>query len=94
MSGAIDTTLGAIPSDTVHSRVGACDPRSVFAKRILNGDSHRAPAIASLSYLRQKNLLYACGTAKLIELNPIRRSLPLPNEYRDAPMSLGVGCGS
>jgi hypothetical protein len=94
MCSAIDTTLGAISSGTVHSRVGACEPHSVFAKRILNGDSHRAPAIASLGYLRQKNLLSACGTGKLIELKSIKLSLPLPNEYRDVPMSLGVGCSS
>ena len=25
---------------------------------------------------------------------PTRLSLPQPNEYRDAPMSLGVGCAS
>jgi len=35
MCSAIDTTLGAISSGTVHSRVGACEPHSVFAKRIL-----------------------------------------------------------
>jgi len=64
MSGAIDTTLGAIPSDTVHSRVGACDPRGLFAKRVLHGDSHHALAIASLSSLIQKNLVYADGIAK------------------------------
>jgi hypothetical protein len=51
MCGAIDTTLGAISNGSVHSRVGACDPRGVFAKRVLNGDSHHALAIASLSYL-------------------------------------------
>ncbi len=49
-----DTTLGAISSGTVHSRVGACDPRGLFAKRVLNGDSHHALAIASLSYLMPK----------------------------------------
>jgi len=64
MCGAIHTTLGAISSGTVHSRVGACDPRGLFAKRVLNGDPHRALAIASLSYLIQKNLLDVCGTAK------------------------------
>jgi hypothetical protein len=64
MCGAIDTTLGAISSGTVHTRVGACDPRGLFAKRVLNGDSLHALAIASLSYLIQKNLIYACGTAK------------------------------
>ena len=74
MCAAIGTTLGAISSVTVHSRVGACNPRIVFAERILNGDSHRAPAIASLSYLRQKNLLCACATAKLIELKPLKLS--------------------
>jgi len=64
MCGAIDTTLGAISSGTVHTRVGACDPGGLFAKRVLNGDSQHALAIASLSYLIQKNLIYACGTAK------------------------------
>jgi len=64
MCGTIDTTVGAISSYTVHSRVDACDPRGLFAKRVLNGDSRRALAIASLSYLIQKNLIYACGTAK------------------------------
>ena len=54
MCVAIAATLGAIYSGTVHSRVGACDPRGLFAKRILNGDSHRALAIASLGYLIQK----------------------------------------
>jgi hypothetical protein len=42
MCGAIDTTLGAISSGTVHSRVGACDPRGLFAKRVLNGHPHGA----------------------------------------------------
>jgi hypothetical protein len=51
MCGAIDTTLGAISSGTVHSRVGACDPHGLFAKRVLHGDSHRALAIASLRSL-------------------------------------------
>jgi len=64
MCGAIDTTLSAISNGTVHSRVGVCDPRGLFAKRVLNGDSHHALAIASLSYVIQKNLIYACGTAK------------------------------
>ena len=49
MCGTIDTTVGAISSYTVHSRVDACDPRGLFAKRVLNGDSRRALAIASLS---------------------------------------------
>jgi hypothetical protein len=57
MCGAIDTTLGAISSGTVHTGVGACDPRGLFAKRVLNGDLHHALAIASLSYLIQKNLI-------------------------------------
>jgi hypothetical protein len=57
MCAAIDATLRAISSGTVHSRVGACDPRGLFAKRVLHGDSHHALAIASLSYLIQKNLI-------------------------------------
>ncbi len=40
----------SISSGTVHSRVGACDPRDLFAKRVLHGDSHHALAIASLRY--------------------------------------------
>ena len=64
MCGAIDTMYGAISSGTVHSRFGACDPRGLFAKPVLHDDSHHALAIASLSYLIQKNLIYACGTAK------------------------------
>lgn len=64
MCAAIETTLGAISSGTVHSRVGACEPYGLFAKRVLHGDSHHALAIASLSYLIQKNLIYACGSAK------------------------------
>ena len=64
MCAAIETTLGAVSSGTVHSLVGACDPRGLFAKRVLHRDSYRALAIASLSYFIQKNLLYACGTAK------------------------------
>jgi hypothetical protein len=64
MCGAIDSTLGAISSGALHSRVGLCDPRDLFAKRVLNGDSHHALAIASLSNLIQTNLIYACGTAK------------------------------
>jgi hypothetical protein len=51
MRGAIDSTLGAIFSGTLHSRVGACDPRGLFAKRVLDGDSHHVLAIASLRYL-------------------------------------------
>jgi len=58
MCDAIDTTLGAISSGTVHSRVGACDPRGLFAKRVLNGDSHRALAITSLRSLIQQNMVY------------------------------------
>jgi hypothetical protein len=61
---AIGATLGAISSGSVHSRIDACDSRDFFAKRVLHRDSHRALAIASLTYLIQKNLLYACGTAK------------------------------
>ena len=54
MCAGIDATLGAISSGTVHSHVGACDPRGLFAKRVLNGDSHHALAIASLSDLSRK----------------------------------------
>jgi hypothetical protein len=51
MRGAIDSTLRAIFSGTLHSRVDACDPRGLFAKRVRDGDSHHAFAIASLRYL-------------------------------------------
>jgi len=64
MCAAIDSTLGAISSGTLYSRVGACDPRTLFAKRVFNGDSHHALAIASLSCVIQQKLIYACGTAK------------------------------
>jgi len=55
MCGAIDTTLGAISSGIVHSRVGACDPRGLFAKRVLHDDSHHALAITSLRCLIQES---------------------------------------
>jgi hypothetical protein len=61
MCGAIDTTLGAIPSGTVHSRVGTCDPRGLFAKRVLHDDSHHALAITSLRCLIQENMVYKCA---------------------------------
>src|ERR1700740_3740476 len=61
MCGVIDTTLGAIPSGTVHSRVGACDPRGLFAKRVLRDDSHHALAITSLRCLIQENMVYKCA---------------------------------
>ena len=54
MSGVIDTTLGAVSSGTVHSRVGACDPRGLFAKRVLHDDSHHALGITSLRPLIQE----------------------------------------
>jgi hypothetical protein len=62
MCAAIDMTLGAISSGTVHSRVGACDPRGLFAKRVLHDNSYYALAIASLRYLIQRNVVYECGT--------------------------------
>jgi hypothetical protein len=62
MCAAIDTTLDAISSGIVHSRVGACDPRGLFAKRVRHDDSYYALAIASLRYLIQKNVVYECGT--------------------------------
>jgi hypothetical protein len=61
MCGAIDTTLCAISGGTVHSRVGACDPRALFAKRVLHYDSHHALAITSLRSLIQENIVYECG---------------------------------
>jgi hypothetical protein len=62
MRGAIDTMHGSISSGTVHSRIGACDPRGLFAKRVLNGDSHHALAITSLRSLIQGNKIYKCAT--------------------------------
>ena len=62
MCAAIDTTVGAISSGTVHSRVGACDSRGLFAKRFLHDDSYYALAIASLRYLIQKTVVYERGT--------------------------------
>ena len=49
MCAAIDSTLGAIFSGTLHSRVGACDARRLFTKRVLHDDSHYALAITSLT---------------------------------------------
>ncbi len=57
MCGAIDTTLGAISSGPVHSRVGACDPHGLVAKRVLHRDSRHALAIASLRSLIQENMV-------------------------------------
>jgi hypothetical protein len=57
MCAAIDTTLVAISGATVHSRVGACDPHGLFAKRVLHGDSHHALAIASSRSLIQENMV-------------------------------------
>jgi hypothetical protein len=45
---AIDTTLSAICSGIVHSHVGACDPRGLFAKCVLHDDSHYALGVTSL----------------------------------------------
>jgi len=58
MCGAIDTRLGAIFSGTLQSRVGACDPRGLFAKRVLHDDSHHALAITSLRFLIQENIVH------------------------------------
>ncbi len=64
MCRAIDSTLGAISSGSVHSRIDACDSCDFFAKRVLHDDSYYTLATASLSYLIQKNLLYVCITVK------------------------------
>ena len=40
MCDANDATPRAISSGTVHSRIGARDPRGLFAKRVLNGRPH------------------------------------------------------
>ena len=61
MCCAIDTTLGAVSNGTLHSRVGACDPRGLFAKRVLHDDSHHALAITSLRTLIQENMVYKCA---------------------------------
>jgi len=45
---AIDTTLSAICSGIVHSHVGACDPRGLFAKCVLHDDSHYTLGVTSL----------------------------------------------
>jgi hypothetical protein len=87
MSGAIDSTLGAISSGTVHSRVGACDPRGLFAKRILHGDSHRALAIASLinsfnSYATAKK--FCCIADGSDYQNEKARDLPTTVEPEEA----------
>jgi hypothetical protein len=62
MCAAIDTMQSAISSGTVHSRVGACDPRGLFAKRVLHDDSHHTLAITSLRSLIQGNMVYKCAT--------------------------------
>ena len=62
MCAAIVTTLGAISSGTVHSRVGACDPRGLFAKRVLFDGSHDPLAITSIKPLIQGNMMYKCAT--------------------------------
>jgi hypothetical protein len=62
MCAAIEATLGAVSSGTVHSRVGAYDPHGLFAKRVLHGDSHHALAIASLRSLIQEDMVYKCAT--------------------------------
>ena len=67
MCDANDATPRAISSGTVHSRIGARDPRGLFAKRVLNDDSHHALAITSLRSLVQENMVYKCAN-----------SLPLP----------------
>jgi hypothetical protein len=62
MCGAIVTTLAAISGGNVHLRVGACDPRGLFAEPVLHGDSHHALAITSLRSLIQENMVYKCAT--------------------------------
>jgi hypothetical protein len=44
MWGPIDATRGAIFGGTLHSRVGACDPRGLFAKHVLNRHPNGARA--------------------------------------------------
>ena len=55
MCCAIDTTLGAVSGTTLHSRVGSCDPRGVFTKRLLHDDSHNALGITSLRCLIEES---------------------------------------
>jgi len=90
MYGAIDTTLGAISIGTVHSRVGACDPRGLFAKRVLHDDSHHTLAIASLT-----NSFNSCATAKkfLRSQNAGKIRLRLAARGSLVPATLRI-CGS
>src|SRR5437899_394011 len=64
MCGAIDSTLGAISSGALHSRLGACDPRGLFAKRVLHGDSHYALGITSLKRRVKSALVVSLTTGK------------------------------
>jgi hypothetical protein len=92
MCGAIVTKHGAISSGTVHSRVGACDPRGLFAKRVLYGNSHHALAIASLtnsfnSYATAKK--FSCVADDSDHQNEKARDLPTivdPEEQGASPM--------
>jgi len=62
MCAAIDTTLGAISSGIVHSRVGACDTHGFFAKCVLHRDSYHALANISIGSFIQENMVYECPT--------------------------------
>lgn len=91
MCAAIDATLGAISSGTVHSRVGACDSRGLFAKRVLHDDSQHALAIASSRYLIQKNLTYACelelGEGRnLVRLERLTPGTTMKNDRKHATL--------
>jgi hypothetical protein len=59
---AIDTTLGAVSSGTLHLRVGAGDPRGLFAKRVLHDNSRHALGITSLRPLNREDMVYKCAT--------------------------------
>jgi len=96
MCAAIAATLGAISSGTVHSRVDACDPHGLFAKRILHGDSHHALAIASLtnsfnSYATAKK--FSCIADDSDYQNEKARDLPTtvePEEAQEASAMPGI----
>jgi hypothetical protein len=58
MCGSIDPTRGAILGGTLHSRVGACDPRGLFAKHVLNRHPNGART-TSASRWTYRGLLHA-----------------------------------
>jgi hypothetical protein len=88
MCAAIEKTLGAISSGTVYSRVGACDPRGLFAKPVLRGDPDRFFAVVSLSYPSRK-IRSLCGRPpRKLKAKPSAHGFPMPNGYGNAPTNL------